>query len=104
MDDTLLMDHPSTKEEMSIQESIDYLMLAYGMTINQENPFIFFFNIPLFTQCKIIRILGFQKGSLLSKYLGAPPVENTLRNISWEIFYLRWRENSVLGPLDLFTS
>jgi hypothetical protein len=63
---------------------MDTFMLASGAMINQRKSYIFFFNIPLNIQCNVTRILGFQKGSLPSKYISAHLMENFLRNASWE--------------------
>jgi hypothetical protein len=49
----------------------------YGSIWNADKPWKnFFFNTPIAIQHNISRILGFQRASLPSKYLGAPSWTN----------------------------
>jgi hypothetical protein len=70
------------------------------MFINQGKYLIFFFNPPFNIQCNIVIILGFQGGSLPSKYLGSPLVENALINISWEELLTKLEQKLSNEPLD----
>jgi hypothetical protein len=54
------------------------------MDLNITKSQIFFFHTPPAIQLHITRILGFQRSSLPSKYLGAPLVSNVLQSSSWE--------------------
>jgi len=52
--------------------------------INQDKFQILFLNIPPTIQTKISIIIGFQKSTLPFEYLGAPLVENSVKQVSWE--------------------
>jgi hypothetical protein len=83
-DGTLVMGHPSTLEASTLKSILHTFLLASSTIINQGKSLILFFNTPLVIQHNIIRILGFQKGSLPSKNLGAHLILNASRNISCE--------------------
>jgi hypothetical protein len=57
---------------------------ASGLECNKDKSQIFFFNTPLPIQLHISEILGFNRSSLPSKYLGIPLIDNALKNSSWE--------------------
>ena len=59
-------------------------MEVSNASINQGKSQVFFFKTSPTIQKNITRILGFQRSSLASKYLGALLVENALHNASWE--------------------
>jgi hypothetical protein len=82
VDDTLLMGVPTTHEANAFKHVLSYFMVALRTTMNYDKSQIFFVNTPPFVQINISQILGFQHSSLPSKYLGAPLVDNVLRNVS----------------------
>jgi hypothetical protein len=84
VDDTLLMGSPTVREALSIQEILQTFSEASGLDCNKEKSQIFFFNTPPLIQRHISEILGFNRSSLPSKYLGLPLIDNGLRNASWE--------------------
>jgi hypothetical protein len=80
---------PSSSEahgtgSQSHQEILDVFLSASGMQLNLDKSHIFFFNSPNILQLKISRILGFQRSSLPSRYLGAPLLEKDIRNLGWQ--------------------
>jgi hypothetical protein len=84
VDDTLLMGSPTVREASSLQEILQTFSEASGLDCNKEKSQIFFFNTPPQIQRHISDILGFNRSSLPSKYLGIPLIDNALRNSSWE--------------------
>eukprot|EP00253_Pinus_taeda_P017157 PITA_17157 len=55
-----------------------------GMEVNLSKSKIFFFNINIAIQRNISRILGFQRETLPSKYLGVPLTSKPFHKIIWE--------------------
>jgi hypothetical protein len=84
VDDTLLMGSPTVREANSILDILQTFSDASGLDCNKDKSQIFFFNTPLPIQRHISGILGFNRSSLPSKYLGIPLIDNALRNSSWE--------------------
>jgi hypothetical protein len=87
VDGTLLMGRPTVKEENSILQVLQTFSNASGLDCNKDKSLIFFFNTPPPpppVQRHISDLLGFQRSSLPSKYLGIPLIDNALRNSSWE--------------------
>jgi exonuclease III len=84
VDDTLLMGSPTVKEANSILQILQTFSDASGLDCNKDKSLIFFFNTPPPVQRHISDLLGFQRSSLPSKYLGIPLIDNALRNSSWE--------------------
>ena len=54
------------------------------MKLNLDKSHIFFFNTPNIIQQRITRILGFQRSSLPSGYLGVPFINKDIRNTGWQ--------------------
>jgi ribonuclease HI len=84
VDDTLLMGSPTVREANSLQAILQTFSDASGLDCNKDKSQIFFFNTPPQVQRHISDILGFNRSSLPSKYLGIPLIDNALRNSSWE--------------------
>jgi hypothetical protein len=84
VDDTLLIGTPTSHEENSLLSILQTFSEASGMDCNKDKSQIFFFNMPPSIQRHISDILGFNRSSLPSKYLGIPLIDNNLRNSSWE--------------------
>ena len=74
------------QEARGIKEGLDTFLETSGMEINEEKSQVYFFNTPKIMKRNILRILGFSKGGLPSKYLRAPLVESTIRQVSWKDF------------------
>jgi hypothetical protein len=83
-DDNLLMGVPTVKEARAIRCVLDIYKEASGTIINLSKSQFFFFNTPIHVQRNIARILGFQRASLPSKYLGAPLIDKAIWNTSWQ--------------------
>jgi hypothetical protein len=84
VDGTLLMGSPTAWEGNSLKEILQTFSDASGLECNKDKSQIFFFNTPPSIQRHISDILGFNRSSLPSKYLGIPLIDNALRNSSWE--------------------
>jgi hypothetical protein len=84
VDDTLLMGIPKVWEANSLLDILQNFSDASGLDCNKDKSQVFFFNTPLLIQHHISDILGFNRSSLPSKYLGIPLIDNALWNSSWE--------------------
>jgi hypothetical protein len=84
VDDTLLMGSPTVREANSLLDILQTFSDASGLDCNKDKSQIFFFNTPPPVQCHIYGLLGFNRSSLPSKYLGIPLIDNALWNSSWE--------------------
>jgi hypothetical protein len=84
VDDTLLMGTPTACEANSLLSILQTFSDALGLDYKKDKSQIFFFNTPPPIQRHVFDILGFNRSSLLSKYLGIPLTNNSLRNSSWE--------------------
>ena len=82
VDDTMLMGHPSVKELRSFKKCLTLFTKASSIAINPNKSQIFFTNTDIITQRNIIRIFGFTKGTMPSKYLGIPLGMGKLRKDS----------------------
>jgi len=78
VDDTLLMGNPTVREANSLLEILQTFSDASGLDCNKDKSQIFFFNTPPPIQRHISGILGFNRSSLPSKYLGIPLIDNAL--------------------------
>jgi hypothetical protein len=84
IDDTMLMGVPFICESKTIKKVLFDFMDASSTSMNQGKSQLFFFNTSHVVHGHISRILGFQRSSLVFKYLGVPLIENILCNSSWE--------------------
>ena len=78
--------------------------MASGIEVKSDKSQVLFFNTTITTQRKIIQILGFSKGSLPSKYMGAPLTEGTIKKVSLPDFLDKPRsrlDNWTLRPLHI---
>jgi len=78
------MGRPSLREARVFKDFLNWFMLASGVVINQHKSQLFFFNTPFLIQNRISRLLGFQRSSLPSKYLGGPLLDKPLIQANWE--------------------
>ena len=103
VDNTLLMGHPSVQEAQSFKKSMNLFVKASGLDVNPNKSQVFFLNTALATQRNIIHILGFSKGSMLSKYLGIPLGVGKLKKTSWQELLDKMKQklsSSVFRPLN----
>jgi len=80
----MLMAHPTVQEARELKSILSLFVEASGMENNPRKSSIYFFNTPLTSQRNIARILGFQVGTLPTKYLGIPLSDTTIRQASWQ--------------------
>jgi hypothetical protein len=78
------MGTPTVHEANSLLAILQTFSNALGLDCNRDKSQIFFFNMPPPIQRHVSDILGFNRSSLPSKYLGIPLIDNALRNSSWE--------------------
>eukprot|EP00253_Pinus_taeda_P028496 PITA_28496 len=84
VDDTLLHGTPTVKEALAFKSILTLFSKASGMEINHAKYRIFFFNTHLAIQKHLSIILGFKRGNLPSKYLGAPLTSKPWQKHHWE--------------------
>jgi hypothetical protein len=82
IDDTLLMNSPTTREAHKLNSILSDFTEVSGMTLNLEKSKLFFFNTPTAVQLHISRILGIHRSSLPSNYLGIPLTGAPAKTIS----------------------
>ena len=100
----MLMGHPLVQEAQIFKKSLNLFAKASGLDVNPNKSQVFFLNTTPATQRNIIRILGFSKGSLPSKYLGIPLEVERLKKMSWKKLLDRMKEKLsswVFQPLNL---
>lgn len=84
VDDTMLHGSPTTKEALGFKKILKLFSEASSMEINLSKSTIFFFNTHLVVQKNLSRILGFRRGNLPLKYLGAPLIDKPWQKKHWE--------------------
>ena len=72
IDDTMLMGHLSVQEALIFKNSMYLFARASGLMVNPNKSQVLFVNTIPATQRNILRILGFSRGTMPSKYLGIP--------------------------------
>ena len=82
VEDNMLIGPSSVHEARGIKGCLNTFLEASGLEINKEKSQTYFFSTSRITKRNILRILDFSKGSLPSKYLEAPMVELTIKQIS----------------------
>eukprot|EP00253_Pinus_taeda_P006678 PITA_06678 len=84
LDDTMLQGIPTVKEATTYKKILNLFALASGMEVNLSKSKIFFFNTNIAIQKNISKILGFQRDSLPSKYLGVSLTTKPMLKSIWE--------------------
>jgi hypothetical protein len=84
VDDTLLHDIPTIKEDKAYKHIIEYFGKASGTKINHSKSVIFFFNTNPAIQRNLTNILGFEWKTLQTKYLGVPLTHKVYKLSTWE--------------------
>ena len=80
VDDTMLQGTPTVKEAKAFKQILHEFAMAVGTEVSLTKSKIFFFNTDISIQRNLSRILGFQRDSLPSKYLGVPLTDKPLHN------------------------
>ena len=68
----------------AIKNMMEAFKRASGLEVNKDKSQIYYFNTPPITRWNINRILEFSKGSLPTKYLGAPLLEGKATQRKWK--------------------
>jgi len=72
------------KEALVYKLILSEFSMALGMEVNLSKSKIFFFNTNISIQRNISTILGFERETLPSKYLGVPLMAKALHKSIWE--------------------
>ena len=78
VDDTIVQGTPTVKEAKAFKQILSEFARAAGSEVSLTKSKIFFFNTDISIQRNISRILGFQRKSLPTKYLGVPLTDKPL--------------------------
>eukprot|EP00253_Pinus_taeda_P003073 PITA_03073 len=70
VDDIMLFGEPTVKEVKHLRKILDLFAEASGLEINRDKSCVFIFNAVEQVKAHIIRLLGFRRGELPTKYLG----------------------------------
>eukprot|EP00253_Pinus_taeda_P006274 PITA_06274 len=84
VDDIMIFCKVSLHEVQKVKEILEIFMAASGTEINKEKSSAFIFNSPEIVKNHLIRILGFRKGELPTKYLGTMLDISLLRVENWQ--------------------
>jgi hypothetical protein len=84
VDDTLLHDIPTVKEAKAYKRILEDFGEASGAEINHSKSMIFFFNTNPAIQRNLTNILGFERKTLPTKYLGVPLTDKVYKMSTWE--------------------
>eukprot|EP00253_Pinus_taeda_P009353 PITA_09353 len=104
VDDTMLQGIPTVKEAHAFKQILNEFAKASGMEVNLTKSKIFFFNTNIVIQKNITKILGFQRDSLPSKYLGIPLTTKPLHKSIWELIINKMQDKirkQMVRSLDL---
>eukprot|EP00253_Pinus_taeda_P004111 PITA_04111 len=92
LDDTILQGIPIVKEATAYKKILNAFAKASGMEVNLTKSKIFFFNTNIAIQRNISRIIGFQRDSLPSKYLGVALTDRPMLKNIWELVLLNLQD------------
>eukprot|EP00253_Pinus_taeda_P019007 PITA_19007 len=70
VDDIMLFGEPTVKEVKHLRKILDLFAEASGLEINRDKSCVFIFNAVDQVKAHLIRLLGFRRGELPTKYLG----------------------------------
>eukprot|EP00253_Pinus_taeda_P017934 PITA_17934 len=84
VDDTMQQGIPIVKEALAYNKILKEFSTATGMEVNLSKSKISFLNTSIAIQRNISRILGFQRDSLPTKYLGVPLRATPMHKSIWE--------------------
>eukprot|EP00253_Pinus_taeda_P009631 PITA_09631 len=84
VDDIMLFGEPTVREVRQLRRILDLFAEASGLEINKDKSCIFIFNTMDQVKSHLIRILGFKKGELPTKYLGNVLDYTSRRMKNWQ--------------------
>eukprot|EP00253_Pinus_taeda_P004069 PITA_04069 len=70
VDDIMLFGEPTVKEIRHLRRILDLFTEASGLEINRDKSCVFIFNTVDQVKAHLIRLMGFRRGELPTKYLG----------------------------------
>jgi len=80
----MLQGIPRVKEATTYKKVLNLFALASRTEVNLSKSKIFFFNTNIVVKKNISKIMGFQRDSLPSKYLGVPLTTKPILKSIWE--------------------
>jgi hypothetical protein len=84
VDDTMLHGILTFKESTAYKKILDDFTEASETDINHSKSMIFFFNTHIVVQRNLANILGFERKTLPTKYLGVPLTDKEGNKSTWE--------------------
>jgi len=84
VDDTMQEGIPTVKEASTYNKILKEFAMATGVEVNLSKSKISFLNTNIAIQRNISRILGFQRDSLPTEYLGVPLTARPMHKSIWE--------------------
>eukprot|EP00253_Pinus_taeda_P027077 PITA_27077 len=84
VDDIMLFGEPTVREVRQLRRILDLFAEASGLEINKDKSCIFIFNTIDQVKSHLIRILGFKKGELPTKYLSNVLDYTSRRMKNWQ--------------------
>eukprot|EP00253_Pinus_taeda_P011000 PITA_11000 len=84
VDDIMIFYKVSLREVQKVKEILEIFMDTSGTEINKEKSSAFIFNSPETVKNHLIKILGFRKGELPTKYLGTMLDISSLTVANWQ--------------------
>ena len=75
---------PTVKEATTYKKILDDFVEASGTEINHSKSTTFFFNMHIVVQRNLTNILGFERKTLPTKYLGVPLMDKVGKKSTWE--------------------
>jgi hypothetical protein len=84
VDDTLLHGTPTVKEAKTYKRILEDFGEASGAEIDHSKSMIYFFNTNPAIQRNLANILGFERKTLPTKYLGIPLTDRACKMATWE--------------------
>jgi hypothetical protein len=84
VDDTMLHGIPTVKEARAYKKILVDFGEASGTEINHSKSMIYFFNTNIGVQRNLSNIMGFERKTLPTKYLGVPLTDKASKYTTWE--------------------
>eukprot|EP00253_Pinus_taeda_P013100 PITA_13100 len=92
VDDTMLQGIPTVKEASAYKKILNDFALSTLMEVNLSKSKIFFLNTNIAIQRNMSRILGFQRDSIPSKYMGIPLTARPMHKSIWEPVLIKMQD------------
>jgi hypothetical protein len=84
VDDTMLHGIPTAKEVRAYKKILVDFREASGTEINHSKSMIYFFNTNIGVQRNLSNIMGFERKTMPTRYLGMPLMDKASKYTTWE--------------------